>query len=494
MKDNLINEINSLKEVIETMPLNNKKNKFKYFNYLKENKDKYQVLLNNIEKEIKTRYNKLYTEVLNTTNNDNLLKYKEDLDKVNIWNTSLEKMKLDKYIFEITHFYQDDFTSLNKDINTSLEIFNKIGIKLNAKDFTYSPYSYTYMKCFLENNKDSTKLKECFDNLYWKCPNIIFHIALSFYYLYYKYEKKINKYYNAYLKKYNVNDLKNTYRKELNNSIKINKDVLITKFIKGEYDVKDYSIDKVNSYYETLSDNKLSNDIIDKLYYSLLEYKLYLDYKYFIEDVINIYKEKDKYKNCLKLALKEIKTLEKKLFSLDRKYYFLSKNKIKNSEKLEIISLDINKILLELKTKYYELDYLKVKEKISIFNDSISYLDILELVSSYPIYARGLIKNNNELSSEEEIIKVINDLKEKILKYSYYLLDNISIMGSIDIPLVISDRYKLLNLKLSREDIESNLDSCINIIEKIQVSRKLDNLNIKYDDLEFLCKVHSLNI
>ena len=131
MKNELSQEFNSLKEALEIMPKNNKKNKTKYLKYINDKLEKYQSLEKNILKEINIRTNKIYNSSVPTSFNDKSLdKIKEEIDIQNEWNTPYEKSKLDYYIYEITHFYKDDFTNLNEDISKAIQIFSKVGIKL----------------------------------------------------------------------------------------------------------------------------------------------------------------------------------------------------------------------------------------------------------------------------------------------------------------------------------------------------------------------------
>ena len=55
------------------------------------------------------------------------------------------------------------------------------------------------MTTFLEEMKkgdcNSGRVKDLFEQIYWKCPDIIIHIELNFRSLYLKNEKKIDKYY-----------------------------------------------------------------------------------------------------------------------------------------------------------------------------------------------------------------------------------------------------------------------------------------------------------
>ena len=505
MKNELSKEFNFLKETLEIMPKNNKKNKAKYLEYLNDKLEHYQSLEKDVLKEINIRANKFY-ESSNFISFDNVLldKIKEEIELQNEWNTPYEKSKLDYYIYEIIHFYKDDFTNLNEDISKAIQIFSKVGVKLEKKDFKYGPYTSIYMECFLENidNIKSNKLQKCFNEIYWKCPNIIFYIGLNFKYLYYYYEKKFIKY---YINKKNTSlELKNTYLEKYNqakeNKIKT-KGNIINLFLKEKLDIKSYSKEKKEEYINNFLDKeKYINTFFDKednksifgLYNCLIEYQFYLEIKLLIDDFIKNYQEKDKEKNIYKNLLKEIKKEEKKLFKEEKKYRFLLK--IKKQEKAEMILLKINNLLDDLKEKYYLLDYNKVKEKISLMNDNITYYEILDFLLSYYTYTRKLFEDNMEESTNDEINKAIKDTKDKIISIKYQLLNNITVKEKINIPRVIADRYRLINYKITDTDINSNLSNFIDIILKLQIIEYMEELNLDYGDILFLVNVNKLGI
>ena len=204
MIEELNNKITSTKEVLSNMPKNNKKNKIKYLEYLSNLIEEYSNLKKELDKEINIRQDKIIMNIKKSTIDfSNTNKKTQELETnlliLNAYNTPYEKINLDKTIYEIMHFYKDDFEALNEDINSVINNFNIIGIELKLSHFCYSPYVKEYMSLIL-NKASQDKLKECFENIYWKCPNIIFQIALNFKYLYYKHEKSFNKYYQSITK------------------------------------------------------------------------------------------------------------------------------------------------------------------------------------------------------------------------------------------------------------------------------------------------------
>ena len=181
MVNDLKDEFVSLVEVLEIMPKNNKKNRVKYFEYIDDKIDIYMKKKEIVLDEIKRRYCDLYEES-SSFDDFELLELKDSIKKKNIFNTAYEKSGLDFYVYEIIHFYKDDFDNLNQDIENAIKIFENVGLRLSWKDFCYNPYVTVYMKAFFQNrdNLSFDDLKKCFDSVYWKCPNIIFYIGLNF--------------------------------------------------------------------------------------------------------------------------------------------------------------------------------------------------------------------------------------------------------------------------------------------------------------------------
>ena len=493
MTEQLNEKINSVKEVLSNMPKNNKKNKVKYMEYLSNLIKEYQQLIQELKNEIKCRQDKILTKLKHNTIDFSDTKTKkkgceEALSILNPYNTPYEKLHLDKLLYEIMHFYKDDFDALNEDINSAISCFKKVGVSLGSKDFCYIPYVKEYMSLILnESNLDN--LKKCFDNLYWKCPNIIFQIALNFKYLYYKYEKYFIKYYQLQAKKTNtkVEELLEKYHEIAKKEKEIEMDLqqIVTKFLNKSLNINDYTKDKIEKLAMSLSNEKIEIDTIHKFYDSLSEYQNYLKYSYMIKEFIKLYQEKDKYKNIYKNTLKEIKKIESKIIKINNQINTQEKY-FKNEKKKNILLLNLNDQIELVKTKYHELELNKFYEKISNLDDNTSYYDILTLSCSYYIYLRKIIENESEGITDQEIHATISSLQEFLLTPNLNILKNIKIKESVDISLVISDRYKLLNLNITKDDIENNITNLMDTLEKLEISNIINNSPVTIEELLFL--------
>lgn len=500
MLEELNNKINSIKEVLSNMPKNNKKNKVKYVEYLSKLLEEYDKLSQELEKEIMSRQGKIISKIKkNTIDFSNIDTTKKDCEDdflmLNEYNTPYEKINLDKIIYEIMHFYKDDFDALNEDINSAITCFKEVGVIVKEELFCYSPYVKEYMSLIL-NESSLEKLKECFDNLYWKCPNIIFQIALNFKYLYYKYEKNFIKYYQLKKKKIDIKELTCKYNeliKEKQNKEDSDLSNLLTKFLDKSINITDYTEDKILKYESSLSNEKIDIDIINKFYNSLYEYQGYLEYSYIIDEFIKLYNEKDKYKNIYKNSLKEIKKIESKIIKINKKIIMQEKY-FNNSKKKNTLLLNLNEQIELVKIKYDELEYNKFYEIISTLDDNFSYYDILNLSLSYYIYLKKVIEKENEGITDEEINIKISSLKYFLLNPSLNILKNIKIKENVDIALLISDRYKLLNLNITKDDIENNTTSLMDTLEKLKINNVIKNSNVTYEEFLFLFDIKDIVI
>lgn len=495
MNKELAVKIDSIKEVLSNMPQNNKKNISKIIEYIDSLINEYQEDLDNILTELKSRYESILKRVSNNSNKKDdsiFLKYKENKLLFNKFNTPYEKISLDKCVYKLLHFYKNDFENVNKYIKDAIDCFSKVGIKLNYKDFNYSPYTSLYMKKFLDNDSD---LKKFFDDVYWKCPNIIFHIALNIRFLYYKYEKNFNKYYEnkkkELLSNNNSEEIDNEYINNFYENEKIDIYNLINLFFDKKYDIKDFSFEKYEKYKLNFSDSDIEDDSLRQLYESLLEYNGYKEYKFIIENLKKLYLDKDKYKESYKNTLKEIKKIESKIFTINKKIKNCDKF-IKNNRKKELLLIQLNQEIDNILKKYDEFDNNKFLNKIYMLDDSVSYYELLLFSLSYYNNLREFIKKEFSNISDEEIEEKISSLEKFLFHPSKKILKNVFIKDEVDLALIILDKYLLLKIKITKDDIDNNSQNLINIIEKITIINAINNSNISYEEIEFLILVKKI--
>ena len=195
---NITNKISVDKEALSTLPRNNEKNINAYLKKVSTYKTTYQKLENEIIEEMKQRISKINEiekseELLNLEdeikNTEGVIYLLNDID------TSYEKMDLDRILYNLNFYYKKNLEIVNDTILYCIKKFEEVGIKLTLKDFTYSKYVNEYINVFLQEleneNINSKRIKSKFEEIYWKCPDIIVHIKLNIIYLYLKNEKYI---------------------------------------------------------------------------------------------------------------------------------------------------------------------------------------------------------------------------------------------------------------------------------------------------------------
>ena len=493
-KEIIVNDINSIKEVISNMPQTTKKNKQKYLAYIKEKLDLYkqkeQITIN----EIKKRFDEIsQKEKVDTNDYQKIDEEKnilfEKLLILNEYNTPYEKICLDKIIYNINHYYEENLDSLNEEIKKALSCFQNSGIKLTNDSFWYSRYLNEYMNIFL-TEKDDTKVKQKLDEIYWKSPDIINEVAISIIDLYNKHEKDFKEFFSskktAILKEDNYQNLLNKYNElsKISQDRIYSLDNLSNSFIEGTENIKDFEQDKYETYLNVISNNKIERDTLEKLSNTLYEFKIYKEYKIIIDKFIEIYKEKDKSKNIYTNLIKEIKKQEKKIKKINSQL----KRQIKwfkKQDKIEMLELSLKNEINILKEKYQDIDITRINELISTLNNNTTYYDAFKIISSNYPYLRKILEEDNPEITDEEVDNKQKFLQEFLLSNKLTILNNINILDETSIANIISNRYKLLNLKLESDDIDNNLDNIIETLRKIKIIDIISNSNVTVNDIEF---------
>lgn len=509
--ENLVNLIDSNKEVLSTLPKNNKKNISKYIETLTKYKKEYSEKGLSLKEEIEKRKDKIVKKISINKDLDNLknkvLKLEENIYLFNDYNSSYEKSGLDKILYNLSCKGNKSLVDLNNDIKSCMEKFKEVGVVLSAKDFKYTPAVYSYMQEYFKyiDNLNNENLKNSFEKIYWKFPDIIIHIELAIKYLYYKNIKYFDKYFSC---------LKQTIDKECNNNlledykkIKVNYDQLVNKdiytifekFLNKKYNINDYNEDKIRQNIGSLTNLDIEENYekiitnFSKLYNSIKEYKNYLSFKYVLDEVKEIYKDKDKYKDIVKNKRKEITKNEKKLFKINKKIYsLLPKN---NKEKqLDKLYMDSSQIIVTLKELYDSLEKDKFNEQIMKISDNSEIIEVLKLANSYYIFhAELLIKREGEISSSD-INKHISDLNDYIVSPYNTIINNIDIINDKDLSEIIYNIYNLNNIVINKDSLndESNLDSLLILLNRILIFDSINKSSVTVKEIEFVCDANEI--
>lgn len=506
---NIKEKIDSDKLILDTLPKNNKKNISAYIDKINELTKEYEDLKKTYYNQIQKINQSILSEEKSPNINEtiNQIKKIENIfEELSVIETSYEKMGLDRIIYKLGKFYKEDLESVNKCIYDGIKTFQCVGIELKIDDFKYTLYTEKYMKVFLEEYKkdvyNSEKLKKIFEQIYWKCPDLIIHIKCNFNYLYLKYEQKIDKYFEK-LRQKEMSELGETLE-EMNNDytekckqfeIEMieDKGKIIENFKNGIFTSKDYEDDKVKSYYETMinskelnEDNKKDLDSnIHKFVYSLSEYKNYMKNLYIVNDVKKKFQDKDNHKNEYNNVIKEIEKQESQLEKFNKNF---TKRTIFGRKKINDKKADYSQLVLDIKKNYQALYDAKIYKKIiENINDNSTIYDVLKFSLCFFNYLVEVMMNENKDMQFTEIEKEINNIKDFLRNPYNTIIKNITISDNKDVALIISDRYKLLNFNINKEDINvDNADNLINILNKIIIRTIMDKQDIKLKDMIFL--------
>ena len=523
----LDNQIEIDREILSVLPKNTKKNLKIYKDKASEIKVGYEDYLKNILAEIKRRK----VRITSLSPNPEIKKLQEQIDeksyikKANRNIPSFEKMELDEILFVLKRFYKNNLELINESIVKSLEKFESVGVILSENDFNYSIHVKEYMKVFMAERRrgeiNSAKIKDIFEQIYWKCPDIIMQIELSFRNLYLKNEKNIDKFYEELQKnntsKVNIDDkeaLENYeyMQRKLIDLENADTALLLSRFLKGEENIKDYedvNVKKaykkfVNDDFETLDKKQQEeyNENLFRLQSSIYEYKNYLEFKYIFNDIIEIYKSNLKYKNLYNNDLKKIKTLEAQVEKMNKKTEKLEKHKSlllklfskKNNLKLEKINVDVNSKLQEIRDLYRDLEKNKVSNIIcTSLNDNSTIYDALLLISPfYSFLVDSIIKMDNDIL-QEDIKETIKDFREFIDYPNITILNNIKILEEKDIALMIKDKYNLCNINMTKGDLDvENIGNLETSVDRICNYIYLKNSKTNLDDIKFVIQAEKI--
>lgn len=482
-------EIKLIKDNINTLPKNNKTNIQKFKDYVDDIKDKYNNKFKNVSNEILDRYNKLTVmETVELTKES--LDY-EFLNLVDSNTNSYEKMGLDYKIYKLKYFYKDNLKEINDLIREIINNFKGAGIKLTIKDFKYTIYVEEYMKVILEDKSDE-EIHTVFEKVYWKCPELIIQISLAFRNIYRTYEKKLDKYYSKLIKSSKTKgEYLNEHEKIIDNNRELmhsNEKYILYKFFNHEFLIKDYQVNNIDKLKETLFsnvDDKNNYGNLMKLSQSLIEYREYLNYLFIIDDIKEIYKNKSTFKGKYSNKLKEIIKKEKELSKFNKKLSVSKDSKYGESK------LKFDNIISELIKLYDEYDSIKIENEVfEKVNDDTSIEEIFNIAASNYIYMVKLLKINNDNITIEEIKNEINKLKKYLYETDFNMINNINITHEKDIANIIYDRYKLIGINLTLDDLlKENIDNILNNISILINYYDIDRLNIRIEDIEFILTV-----
>ncbi len=498
------------KTVLGSMPKNNQKNLQAYKEKVTEIKEEYSVYKDQLFDEIKKRSSKY----LNMEPDAKIEEFKKDLlgfkdlRLFNPINTPYEKIGLDNIVYSLTHYYKIDLEEVNKLIKEVFTIFNTVGIGLTENDFAYSNHTKAYIHELLADD-ELERMKDIFEDLHWKCPDLILHIAMTFRILYYKHIKDFELYLNN--KRKEILDANLSYDDYVLKRDNISRELyflenydmaaVINKFMTGELMLNDYSIVNVDKCLTRfVGDNKPENikDMItdfQNIKYNLGEYKNYLRFNYILEDAKKKYAERSSHLGNAAKIVKEILGLEGELASLSEsintgstKGFLFFKKKVD----VDSIYVQLNEKMKELDAKCEEYDneiiYDKMNEHLT---DTSSIYDVFNFVLSFKSYLRNCIKNSDDNVSLDTVKRNVADFETFLNDPNINVIKNIAFLGNDDVAVVIADHYKMLNINVDSDSLDPDtIDAYMKDLDIIIHNYYLDasGLDINFIINLFECK------
>lgn len=496
MKEYILKDIETVKANLEILPKKTKVNKAKYNEYLEEQLKKITPMIEEAEKEISKRVE----QIKKHNTEESLPEERELLDiakvkRLSSLSSSSNKMNLDYYLYELSSFENNNLEKINGVILKILLAFKEVGIILTPKDFEYSEVVQKYMDTLIN---DYDNIEKVFDDIYWENSNIITQIELNIRYLYFKHKKEIDKYYQSlkeepleeYLTKYielKTNQKLNEYQ---------NRTYLFNNFINHTLMLTDYSEKTIDGLLTDIildredEDNYLN---LTKLSSSLSEYNEYLNFEYIIKDIKELFTKKEEYKGKYDLKLKDITKKEKELFSLNKQINKTGLFK-PNLKKINELKLKRNTTITDILSLYIELDELTIQNDIynNVTNET-TYQDILKLTCFNTKYFIKLLKDQIDNLTIEDINQNITNLFEYAFGSEINIISNITISEEKDIPKIIKDKYRLLNISINEENLnKDDIEKVKKNIEDLIIYYNIKKINLNIQDIDFIFKAEKL--
>lgn len=496
MKEYILKDIETVKANLEILPKKTKVNKAKYNEYLEEQLKKITPMIEEAEKEISKRVE----QIKKHNTEESLPEERELLDiakvkRLSSLSSSSNKMNLDYYLYELSSFENNNLEKINGVILKILLAFKEVGIILTPKDFEYSEVVQKYMDTLIN---DYDNIEKVFDDIYWENSNIITQIELNIRYLYFKHKKEIDKYYES-LKEESLDEYLTKYI-ELKTNQKLNeyqnRTYLFNNFINHTLMLTDYSEKTIDGLLTDIildredEDNYLN---LTKLSSSLSEYNEYLNFEYIIKDIKELFTKKEEYKGKYDLKLKDITKKEKELFSLNKQINKTGLFK-PNLKKINELKLKRNTTITDILSLYIELDELTIQNDIynNVTNET-TYQDILKLTCFNTKYFIKLLKDQIDNLTIEDINQNITNLFEYAFGSEINIISNIAISEGKDIPKIIKDKYRLLNISINEENLnKDDIEKVQKNIEDLIIYYNIKKINLNIQDIDFIFKAEKL--
>ncbi len=525
LKDKIYSEIDIDRDHIEKFPLETdegtKKIKEKYHkkaindrnNYIKKQINIFKSYGGMLYDEMEKRFNNLMPKDKSfelSQNREGLKKY-EDLIEL-----SSEYIDND-YLLGFSSLLSKlkegiSLNSLNEYIDEYFKRMSAANITLTIEDFKYSMFTEIFMKSYFEK----TNTSETFQKIFYECPDIITHLRMNLEFILTKYKKNIDTFVTELktkeLTRFNTDSKKVVLDyvavRERNNEAELKDEFTNTNiFLDKRKNIIDYldnaplrvkNFDQLAGNYAALGDEekaKFKKSIIE-LSDAISEMKEYYHYEFLIKDLIKKFNERSTFVPQYNAKLKEIAKEEGNREKIYKDYLkslgigFLAKE---NREKQKICKMKMNEQINNLNKLYGELKDLEVYSVIDKLSEACSIYDLFAKSFLCYDYLEKMFIDN---LSEDEAFHLDGEFKRYFMflyNPSNEFLRKINAVVDYDISTIIADKYKLLGLNITAEElISDNIDVIREVVNYIRFVYNVEDSNISFIDIDFMCKFSNL--
>ena len=143
-------------------------------------------------------------------------------------------------------------------------------------------------------------------------------------------------------------------------------------------------------------------------------------------------------------------------------------------------------IALQNKELYKEMAKEKVYQTIATkLTEQSTYYDAINLASSFYEYLFTHLINKDKTMNDESIVDYIDSLQEFVRWPYFTILNNIKVLEEKDIEFLIKDRYNLLGINLTKDDLEEGkLPKLVETLEKVEKFYYIQKNGIDVDSIE----------
>lgn len=416
--------------------------------------------------------------------------------------------------FIVSSFENTSLDEMNMLIKKFIDTFKTFGINLSINDFKYTMFCEMYMNSFFKEYKFSN-LTKTFESIYFKCPDIKLQLKMNLVDILNKYKKEISKYLESYHENklldasLNDSDVINEYiynRESLGKKKALDEYYNVKIFLDEKRKIKDYLVDSptrdknYNTFvddYNALTDYSKNsyNSSVNSLYLTLVELKKYYKYEFIIDDLLKRYKDRESAKTNFLAKKKEIDSAESERASIYKKYLKASGIGLfarKNETKMNDLMLKMNEQIKKLNDLYEEYNDLEISNNLNSLSESATLYDLfLMSLSSFSFIEKCF--NDNEEFNKKSLKDNVDDYFKFIFNPNNNFLRKTSCLVEFNITNIISEKYKLLELKVSDEMInKDNIDSTIDTLSFINLIQNVEESSISLDTIDNIYQMNKI--